>query len=197
MAIQPSDKKALTALAAAALAMLAVIAIATTLLVRGHTDESPTISAASGDQIERVAPSYWCDAKMEKCTPRFLSLEEISQVPPARLAVPVGGKLSVSVPSEISSHPWTMLAEYATPAGIAQTLWIHQSGTAFTQVLESTPDRVLLTVELAPFSAVVKDAPGGVESGEGDILFRAHYGIDTSPEGFTVLNPTPLPAERG
>lgn len=196
MSLQPRDTKPLIALAAAAV-MLAVIVVATTLLVRGHTETSPQISAASGSRLERVSPSYWCDPKMEKCTPRFLSMEEIRQIPPARLAVPIGGALSVSVPTEISAHPWALLAEYATPAGIAQVIWIHQSGTAFTQILKSTPNRVLLTVELSPFSAVLKDAPEGVESDQGDILFRAHYAIDTTPDGFTVADETPLPAERG
>ncbi len=191
------DSKILIVLTAAAVAMLAVVVVATTLLVRGHTESSPKITVASGTQLERIAPSYWCDAKLEECHPRLMSLEELRQVPPARLAVPIGDTLSISVPSEISAHPWAMLAEYATPAGIAQVIWIHQSGTMFTQVLESTPDRVLLTVELSPFSAVLKDAPEGVESDQGDILFRAHYAVDTTPVGFTVTNETPLPAERG
>lgn len=197
MSLQPADKKHLAVLTAMVVVAVAIVAVATTLLVRGTPESDPQVSVATGRSLERVEPTFWCDLDMTQCHPRALSIEEIAALPVTQFPVPAGGSLSLSVPSEIATAPWMLVAAYATPEGVQPVTWIHRSGTTYTQVLESTPDRVLLGVEIKPFSTVLEDAPDGLESGQGDILFRGHYAISTAPDGFTVGNETELPAVRG
>lgn len=197
MSLQPADKKHLAALTAVVVVAVAIIAVATTLLVRGQPEADPQVSVASGRSLEQVEPTFWCDLEMTECRPRALSVEEIATLPVTQFPVPTGGSLTLSVPSEIAAAPWMLVAAYGTPEGVQPVTWIHQSGTTYTQVLDSTPERVLLGVEIKPFSTVVEDAPDGIESGQGDILFRGHYAVSTAPDGFTVANETELPAVRG
>ncbi|MFT3659997.1 MAG: DUF2771 family protein [Gordonia sp. (in: high G+C Gram-positive bacteria)] len=203
MSLQPSDKKALALVTAGAVAVAAVIALVTTLLVvRGadHHDD-PRISLAADRDYERVAPTFFCDLKMEECRPRPLSNEEIARLPQASFPVETGRSLTLSVPTEVAEAPWQLTAVYATPAGIVPVLWWHRSGATSTQVLASTADRTLLGIEIKPVSTVVVDAPDGadgLEAGQGDILFRGHYSVATAPRGYAgPPNPKELPAERG
>lgn len=198
MSLQPADKKSLTILVAGVLAVVAVIAVATTLLVRGSTEAEPRLSLASGRSLLQLEPTFLCDVKMESCHPRALSEAELAAQPPVDFPVPVGGTLTLSVPQDIASGPWLLTALYATPEGLQPVQWFHLSGTTYTQVLESTADKTLLLVEVKPASGVVIDAPEGLESGQGDILFRGHYAATTAPEGFVApANPTELPLVRG
>ncbi|MFC0314445.1 DUF2771 family protein [Gordonia phosphorivorans] len=197
MSLQPADKKALTILAAVGLVMVAVIAIATTLLVRAHDESDPKISVSTGKTYLQVAPSYWCSLQMTDCRPAALSNEQIGALPVTALPVPLDRSLVLSVPAEIATKPWTLTALYATGAGIQPVTWVKTSGTSYTEVLESTPRRVLLGIEVKAFSAVVEDAPDGIESGQGSIPFRGHYAVDTAPEGFVITNQTVLPEVRG
>ncbi|GAC58774.1 hypothetical protein GOHSU_50_00020 [Gordonia hirsuta DSM 44140 = NBRC 16056] len=194
MSLQPADKKALTWLAVAVAAAVAIVAVATTLLVRGHTAEPPRISVGADRQLERIAPTFWCDLEMQDCRPRAMSSEELAQLPTQSFPVPIGSSLSLSVPTEIAESPWMLTALYAGPDGVQEVTWFHRSKTTYTQLLPSTPDRVLQIVMVRPFSRVLIDAPDGPESGQGDILFRGQYTIETAPIGFSVPNATELPA---
>lgn len=197
MSLQPADKKGLAIAAAVIVAAVAIVAVATTLLVRGQTEADPAVSVAAGRSLEQVEPTFWCTLDMTECRPRALSVEEIAELPVTEFPVSSGERLTLSVPSQIATAPWMLTAAYATPEGVQPVTWIHQSGSTYTQVLESTADRVLLGVEIKPFSTVVEDAPDGIESGQGEILFRGHYAVSTAPDGFTVANETELPAIRG
>lgn len=202
MSLQPNDKKALGIAAAVIAAMVVVIAVATTLLVRGTDKPLPEVSLQTGRDYERLAPTFWCDVKLAKCTPRALSQEEIALAPVARFPVAVGDRLTLSVPSSIATGPWTLIAAYATPKGIEQVNWIHMPGSTFTQILQSRPGAVLLGLQIESLSAVVSDpgpggAEAGIESGQGDILVRGHYAVDTVPAGFTPSSTVELPPRRG
>lgn len=186
MTLQPADKKAVAILAAAVAAAIAIIAVATTLLVRNQVTPPPAITVGTDRSIEQVEPTVWCDLQLTECTPRPMSLEEIAAQPTAVLPVAVGSSLSLSVPHQVAAGPWVLTATYATPGGIDFQQWIHRSGTMSTQRLESTPDRVLLGIEVKPFSVRVFDAPEGLESGRGEIAIRAHYAVRTVPEGYVV-----------
>ena len=198
MSLQPSDKKTLAITATVVVVAAAIIAVATTLLVRSTPHADPQVSVAAGPHYAQISPTYFCDVKMEDCRPRFLSNEEIAQLPQAQFPVETGQSLTLSVPEDIASGPWELTAIYATPAGIAPKQWWHRSGTTYTQVLESTPERTLLGIEIKPASAVLIDAPDGVESGQGEFLFRGHYSVATAPVGYPgPANRTELPVERG
>lgn len=197
MSLQPSDKKALLSITGVAAVVVVVIAVATTFLVRGHDAPPPALSLATGEKLVRAEPTFWCDAKMTDCEPfdpRKLDGEVPFKVASAPVAV--GDTLILSVPGEVAEGPWVLVAEYATPKGLVRQQWIHRSGTMYTQKLPSTPDRVLLGIEVTPLSAVVLNAPGGLESGDGEILGRGIYSARTAPPGFQPKNTAELPAER-
>ncbi|MFZ2512817.1 MAG: DUF2771 family protein [Gordonia sp. (in: high G+C Gram-positive bacteria)] len=184
MTLQPADKKALAILTAAVVAALAIIVVATTLLVRGHVAPPPSITVGTDRSLERVEPTVWCDLKLTECTPRPMNLAEIAVQPVTVLPVAVGSTLSLSVPHQIFEGPWLLTATYATPEGLDFQQWIHRSGTMATQRLASTPDRVLLGIEVKPFSAVIYDTADSLDQGE--IGFRAHYAVRTAPTGYVV-----------
>lgn len=186
MNLQPAEKKALAILMAAVVAAVAIIAVATTLLVRGSPDPLPQITVGTGRSIDRVEPTVWCDVKLTECTPRPMNIEEIAEQPLTVFPVPIGATLSLSVPHQVYEGPWMLTASYATENGVELQTWIHRSGTMATQLIESTPERVLLGIEVKPFSVVVFDAPNGLESGQGEIGFRGHYAVRTVPEGYVV-----------
>ncbi|GAA4738444.1 DUF2771 domain-containing protein [Gordonia alkaliphila] len=197
MSLQPADKKALTILAAVGAVMVIVIAVATALLVRAMPETDPKISVAAGTEYQQVSPSYWCTLQMDACRPAYLSLEQLAALPVTVFPVPIDESLVLSVPSEIATKPWTLTALYATSRGIQPVTWIKTTGDAYTEILPSTQHRVLLGIEVKPFSAVVEDAPDGLESGQGTIPFRGHYAVDTRPKGFSVTNETVLGEIRG
>ncbi len=182
MTLQPSDKRALTLLTAAVVAALAIIVVATALLVRGQHSPPPALTVGTDRSIAQVEPTVWCDLKLTECIPRPMSMAEIAAQPVTVLPVAIGSTLSLSVPHQVSEGPWMLTATYATPTGIDFQEWLHRSGTMATQRLESSPDRVLLGIEVKPFSTVIYDAPDGLESGQGEIGFRGHYAVRTVPE---------------
>ena len=198
MNLQPQEKKTLAILAAGAVAMLAVIAVATTLLVRGHHEELPRISLTADRHNVRAEPVFWCDVKLTDCKP--FDPRPLPEIPidPVDFPVTAGKTLTLSVPQEVAEGPWALVAQYSTPRGLQATQWIHHSESTFTQVLKTSPDRVLMGVEITPLSAVLEDAtPESFEAGQGSLLPRAMYSIKTAPTGYTVPNETELPAQRG
>ncbi|MBM7367493.1 DUF2771 family protein [Gordonia hydrophobica] len=193
--LQPGDKKALTIIGAVVVAALVIIAGATALLVRGHEKPVPALSFQAGDHLSRVEPSFWCSAKMDECTGVVSNTGNVRVVDHP---VPVGSTAMLSVPAEVSGSPWTLLAEYATPRGLLRVQWVHLPDTKYTQVLKSTPNRVLIGAEVSVISAVQVPIPGQPANAEGgDLLLRGVYSIRTLPIGFEVRNQTPLAGERG
>lgn len=192
--MQPGDKKALTIIGAVVIAAVVIIAGATTLLVRGHEKPVPTLSFQAGDDLSRVEPSFWCSPKMDACVGVPSNNGDVRVVDHP---VPIGSEAMLSVPTEVSSSPWTLLAEYATPRGLVRAQWIHLPDTKYTQVLKSTPNRVLIGVEVSVISAVQVPMPGQPANAEGgDLLLRGVYSIRTLPIDFKIKNSTPLPGER-
>ncbi|NLG46859.1 DUF2771 family protein [Gordonia sp. (in: high G+C Gram-positive bacteria)] len=191
--MQPGDKKALAIIGSVVVAALVIIAVATTLLVRGSEKPLPTVAFQAGDHLSHVEPSFWCSVKMDECEgvgPNGEFNLRIVDHP-----VPVGGRAVLSVPHDIQSGPWSLVAEYATPNGIQRVSWLHMPDTKYTQVLESTPDRVLLGVEIGPLAAYQEKIPG--QQVGGDILYRGVYAIRTLPVDFRIRNDAPLPDQRG
>ncbi|MFT3716009.1 MAG: DUF2771 family protein [Gordonia sp. (in: high G+C Gram-positive bacteria)] len=199
MSLQPQDRKALAVLAATAVAVVALIAGLTTVLVKTvHHDDLPQVSVAADGHGLRADPVFWCDLKLTECKP--FDPRPLPEIPitPVGFPVATGSTLTLSVPEEVSAGPWSLVAQYSTPKGLQAVQWIHHSGTTFTQLLPSTPDRVLMGVEITPLSAVLEDTtPEGFESGQGSLLPRAMYSIKTAPGGYTVPNETELPGIRG
>ena len=194
--LQPGDKKALTILGAVVVAALVVLAGTTALLLRGHEKPVPTVSLQAGDDLVRMESGFWCSAKMTDCTPADPRQVEV-KTNIYRVPAPIGKKVMITVPGEIAAGPWTTVAEFATPVGLQRVLWLHAPDSLYTQVIESTPDRVLTAVEVSAFSGVQIDSPQGVESAEGSILMRGTFSANTKPDGFEIENTTQLPDVRG
>ncbi|WP_035720240.1 DUF2771 family protein [Gordonia shandongensis] len=190
--LQPGDKKALGVLGAVVAASLAIIVGATAFLVTGAEKPLPKVSVQAGDHLTRVEPGFWCSVTMDSCHGRDdqgkIKLR-IYQHP-----VAVGEQVSVSVPIEVSDGPWFLTAEFATPRGVQREVWYHSPDTAFTQLLDSEPDRVLLGIDISPISAVYIEATP--TSPDGDFLPRGNFAVNTSPDGYKVTNTTPLPDVR-
>ncbi|GAA2366318.1 MULTISPECIES: DUF2771 family protein [Gordonia] len=194
--LQPGDKKALAIIGAVVVAALVIIAGATTLLVRGHEKPLPTISFQAGDHLTRAEPSYWCSVKMDDC--RLVDRNGKFKLRTYDHPVAIGERVTLSVPKEISDGPWTLIAEYATPRGIARVMWLHLPGTTFTQILHSEPDRVLMGVEVSSISAYREKTPGqDNDSLDVDLSIRGTFSIRTLPVDFRIPNTATLPDQRG
>ena len=203
--LQPGDKKALAIIGAVVVAMLVVVAGATALLVRGHEKPFPELSFQAGDSLTRVETPRWCTAKMDECrgAPLRPSADPAQKVEyPSETfdhPVPIGSKATLSVPGEIAGAPWSVIAQFATPKGVQTVQWLHLPDTMHTQVFESTPDRVLIGIEVQVISAARATVPGQPQANpdEADLLIRGIFSILTMPEGFRIPDETPLGAVSG
>ncbi|MGB3696722.1 MAG: DUF2771 family protein [Gordonia sp. (in: high G+C Gram-positive bacteria)] len=193
--MQQQDKKALTIIGAAVIAALVIIVGATAALVRGHEEPLPAISFQSGDSLTRVEPSFWCSVKMNDC--RLVDAQGRFTIRTYDHPVAIGERVSLSVPSEIATGPWTVIAEYATPRGILRVLSVHLPNTLYTQILHSEPDRVLIGVEVSSISGYREKTPGQQPGSlDGDFPFRGTFSIRTLPLDFQIVNRTELDSER-
>ncbi|ALG83798.1 DUF2771 family protein [Gordonia phthalatica] len=196
--LQPGDKKALAIIGAVVVAALVIIAGATALLVRGHEKPLPTVALTAEDGLAQVEPSFWCSEKLTDCRNLQLNADGTPVIRTVDHPVRIGDETWVSVPEEISSSPWALLAEFATPRGLERVQWIHLPDEKSTQVLKSTPDRVLIGIEVSVVSAVQLPAPGQKEAtDEGDFPFRGVFSVRTLPVGFDIPNKTPLDGTQG
>jgi hypothetical protein len=193
----PGDKKALTILAAAAAAVVVLIAgLTAVLVVTSDDDHVPTVSVQAGDTFVQVQPAYWCERDMTDCTPADPRTAQQVPTQVARAATPVGSTMLLTVPEEIASGPWFAFAQYATPKGLQRVVTLNRSDSKYTMELTSTPDRVLLGVDIQSVATVLDNSPNGLNSPDGSILMRGVFSVDARPDGYTVTNVTELPDTR-
>ncbi|EGD54230.1 DUF2771 family protein [Gordonia neofelifaecis] len=194
--MQPADKKALTIIGAVVVAALVIIAGATALLVSGHEKPLPTVSFQAGDDLTRAEPSYWCSVQMDDC--RGVDARGRFKLRTYDHPVAVGERVTLSVPKEVASGPWTLIAEYATPRGIQRVMWLHMPDTMYTQILHSEPRRVLMGVEISSISAYREKTPGmGGDTLDADFSIRGTFSIRTLPVDFRIFSTRELPDQRG
>ncbi|MGW0037760.1 DUF2771 family protein [Gordonia sp. NPDC003376] len=172
------EKKAVAIIALVAIVFVAVVGSAVGVLVatdQSKDEDAVYLHLSVGDQLHTIEPVRWCDVFLTECSPPATQPQrETPHVP-----VPTGTSVLLSVPSEIASGPWNLIALYATPKGVYEDSRILQSGTTFTVKLDSQPDRVLIGVTVIVPSAVV-NADGTIDTARGQLT------VQTAPEGFAV-----------
>lgn len=170
MNLSATEKKFL-AIGMVALVLFAgiVVGAATLLANTGKTDERPHVQIAVGDTLTKVDPLIWCDVLMRECDPPYNSRATRST---AKAPVTVGQSAVVSVPAEIATGPWSLVAEYYTPHGYVRDERILPSNSQYTVVLHSTLERTLVTIQI--------QAPSAVETPDGFIV-RGTFSVDTTP----------------
>ncbi|MGV9711101.1 DUF2771 family protein [Gordonia sp. NPDC003424] len=182
MHLTPGEKKSLAIIAAIVVAFVVVVGATVAVLTKdtwsgdGHDDEPGYLQLAIGDRLVRVEPAKWCDVLVRSCDPPGAELRPSPHEP-----IPVGQTTLLSVSEEIAQSPWVLYLLYADrsgkiinpePEGIAQ-----RSGSTYTVALRSTPDRVLINVEVQPLSAVTEGD---------DYVARGILSVNTTPDDFTV-----------
>lgn len=182
MQLNSGEKKTVAIIAAVVVAFVVVVGATVAVLTKDtwsgddHHEEPGYLQLAVGDQLVRVEPAKWCDVLVRECDPPGTELRPSPHVP-----IPTGETALLTVSNNIAESPWVIYLMYADkngtivdpePEGIAQ-----RSDTTYTRELRSTPDRVLVNVEVQPLSAVTEGD---------DYVARGILSVNTTPEGFTV-----------
>ncbi|GAA1868020.1 hypothetical protein GCM10009836_55600 [Pseudonocardia ailaonensis] len=89
--------------------LLALLGLSLVLLAGCGSDAKPTVTWKTGQTAQTVGPSQFCDLRMKDCSD--------DQAAQASLAVPAGGTVEVSVPTDVSEAPWSVVFAYADPNG--------------------------------------------------------------------------------
>lgn len=89
-----------------------LLLLGTLFLIAGCGSGDPQVTWAVGDQESTVGPAQFCDIRLRDCTNDDQAR--------ATLPVPAGTAVEISVPSEVSEAPWSVVFAYAGPDG-AQT----------------------------------------------------------------------------
>jgi len=89
-----------------------LVLLGTLFLLAGCGSGNPQVTWTVGDQESTVGPAQFCDIKLRDCTN--------DEQAKADLAVPAGAAVEISVPSEVSEAPWSVVFAYVGPNG-AQT----------------------------------------------------------------------------
>jgi hypothetical protein len=144
------------------------------LVSRHENDDVPYLHVANGDKLTRVEPLIYCGIDMSGCKGSLNGK-------PTRIPVQAGDTVMVSLSSDLSVGPWTLVVQYLTGdknddfENTAEEFY--GSGSKRTITLASTRDRVLATIEIKQPSQMEKD---------GGFIPRGIWGIDTLPDGVEV-----------
>lgn len=189
MQLSSGEKKTFAILAATALAFVVIVGGAVALLVRGsETSHEGYLQVAIDRELVRVEPTTWCDLMMAECrTPADGEEPDFQHAP-----VPIGTSVMMSVSPDIADYPWVLYTMYADAdgniidGGPSETLYV--SGETNSLVLTSSPDRVLVNIEVQPLSAV---------SDDDTTMVRGILALQTTPEGFEVAQLAPAGVTAG
>lgn len=100
--LQPRTEKILIAIAAGLVVTLVAFVGVLTVLIRGNETQPATITAYADGTTVTVPPFKYCTLYLEDCV-------EKDTIP---IELRPGHPLQVSLPKEISSAPWRLLAMY-------------------------------------------------------------------------------------
>ncbi len=118
------------------LLLVAVIGGSVAALASGHEDNDvPYLHVANGNTLITVEPLIYCSIEVTNC-------EGSPTNKPARIPVPVGDAVMVSLSSDLSVGPWTLVVQYLTKDGFDNTAEVfYRSDSKRTFTLASTRDR--------------------------------------------------------
>lgn len=185
------SRKAATIGIAVLVVFTAVVGGTVALLTVGKPRSSDAyLNVAIGDRLTKVHPTQWCDLLLRGC--RAATSPEILN---ARMPLPIGESAMVSVSPEIADQPWLLYALYADRNGTIinpnPEPQYQSSGETYTVTLPSTPDRVLLNIEVQPLSAVAQGDDQVVRG-----ILALNVAPDTPVAG-TAPQPTGTPPVAG
>jgi hypothetical protein len=86
-----------------------LVLLGSVFLLAGCSSGNPQVTWSAGTSEATVGPSQFCDVRLADCTN-----DEQAQ---ATLAVPAGTAVEVSVPSDVSEAPWSVVFAYVDAAG--------------------------------------------------------------------------------
>ncbi|GAB88717.1 DUF2771 family protein [Gordonia rhizosphera] len=175
------DKKAIAIIAAVAIAFVVIVGGAVAILTRDQWSEDGNnnnntddlyLQLAVGDRLVRVEPTRMCDVYLKNCEPKNVADIHVQQVP-----VPVSESVMLSVSKNIAKEPWNLVVQYLTPWGLDGTSQPMRSNTTYTTVLHSTPERILVNIEVQLPSVVA------VQGDDNGLFARGFLAADTAPQG--------------
>ncbi len=179
------DKKAIAIIAAVVIAFVVIVGGAVAVLTRdqwsgddNNNTEDLYLQLAVGDRLVRVEPTSMCDVFLKNCQPENDADIHVEKVP-----VPVGESVVLSVSKDIAKFPWNLVVQYLTPQGLDGTSEPMRSNTTYTTVLHSTPEQILVNIEVQVPSVV---SPAGEEG----VIARGYLAADTTPQGVDLPTPT-------
>ena len=180
MNLNPGEKKALAIIAAVVVAFVVVVGGTVAFLTKDSWSDDPTshddmyLQMAVGDRLVRVEPTRMCDVFLKNCAPDKLTDMTIERVP-----VPVGESVMLSVSQGIAEWPWNLVVQFLTPNGPDGTSVPMRSNSTYTTVLQSTPERILINVEVQVPSAIS-------DAGTDNVIARGFLAANTTPENLQV-----------
>jgi Protein of unknown function (DUF2771) len=145
------------------------------LLLGGCTAEEPAppqVTFAAGTASVVARPAQYCDLELTECVTDVAA--------PARLAVPAGTPLQVTVPAEIAQTPWQVVFSYADATGAPtderSPVFAPDERTVWTLEL-GTPEARLLTAEVQQYGPPPQPNPG---TGELEFPIRASWVVNAT-----------------
>ncbi|MFW0785453.1 DUF2771 family protein [Gordonia sp. CPCC 206044] len=174
--MRSGEKKALTIIAAVAVVFVLVVGGTVAFLTRdvwsgdSNDDDDLYLQLAVGDRLIRVEPTLMCDIFLKNCSPSDPRDISVQRVP-----IPIGESVLVSASKDVAEWPWNLVVQYLTPRGPEVTSTPMRSESTYTTALHSTPDRVVVNIEVQIPSAVT-------EPGTDNVMARGFLAADTTPE---------------
>jgi hypothetical protein len=175
LSVTKGETKFLAIVSITVLFFVAVVAGSVVALAAGHKgDDVPYLHVANGSKLIRVEPLVYCTIDLATC-------EGSPSEGPTRIPVKVGDTVMVSLSSDLSVGPWTLVVQYLTgdtKDGFENTAEkFYSSDSKRTITLASTRDRILAAIEIKQPSQ---------KEVNGDFAPRGIWGIDTLPDGVEV-----------
>lgn len=125
----------------------------------------PQISYYATGETVREGPLRYCELDFTSCTDGEI----------ADLAVPAGGVLQISLPSEVFDAPWRLITVVRDADGTeSQTDQFFRPGEQLAVTVEPEEDVQLLGVEI--------QLPSGAEDSDGNPFSRATWSLRTDPD---------------
>jgi hypothetical protein len=146
---------------------------AAVFLLAGCGGGDPQVTWRAGDQESTIGPAQYCDSRLRECTN-----DEQAQ---ASLAGPAGTAVEVSVPSEVSEAPWSVVFAYVGADGQQTTgrspVFAPEAQESYTLTLPE-PGDVLQTAQVQLLGVAPVANP---DSGELEFPTRATWVLVASP----------------
>ncbi|QNG21137.1 DUF2771 domain-containing protein [Rhodococcus triatomae] len=145
--MQARTKKIVIAVAAGLLVTLVAFTAVLTVLIRNSDPRPVTVTAFADGTSVTVPPFQYCTMDLQDCTEGDVTILELRP----------GSPLQLSLPSEVSSVRWRLLAVYETADGGTVEEQLFAPGDASAVTVPSSIENPLIGVEIQLPSSVVDE----------------------------------------